>query len=40
MSLAVYNHGGVSNVGKRFSVGEELCRLDDVRMRMHFILYR
>ena len=27
-------------VGKQFSVGEELCRLDDVGMRMHFIPYR
>ena len=27
-------------VGKQFSMGEELCRLDDVGMRMHFIPYR
>ena len=27
-------------VGKQFSMGEELSRLDDVGMRMHFIPYR
>ena len=27
-------------VGKQFSMGEELCHLDDVGMRMHFIPYR
>ena len=27
-------------MGEYFSVGEELCHMDDVRMRMHFILHR
>ena len=27
-------------MGKQFSMGEELCRLHDVGMRMHFIPYR
>ena len=32
--------GECQTVGKRFSVGEELCRSDDVGMRMCFIPYR
>ena len=27
-------------MGKRFIIGQELCRMDDVRMRMFFIPYQ
>ena len=40
MFLAVYSTEGCQVVGKCLSVEEELCHLDDVRMRMCFIQYQ